>query len=133
MEIIKYEYFDREEIYSLYNAVGWTAYTDKLDELENGFKNSLLVMAAYEEETLIGIIRVVGDGYTIVFIQDILVLPEYQDQGVGSKLLKAVIDYYPDVYQIQLTTDATDKTIKFYESTGFKELSSIGCCGFMKI
>ena len=33
----------------------------------------LLVLGAYEQDELLGIIRVVGDGATIIFIQDILI------------------------------------------------------------
>ena len=58
--------------------------------------------------------------------------PEYQRQGIGSALLKAIVDCYPNVRQIQLTTDCTEKTIAFYKSAGFIELSEIECCGFIK-
>ena len=40
--------------------------------LRAGFNNSLLVLGAYEQDELLGIIRVVGDGATIILIQDIL-------------------------------------------------------------
>ena len=100
--------------------------------LELGYKNSLLVLAAYEGDELLGIIRVIGDGYTIVFIQDILVFPDKQCNGVGTALLKAVLERYPHVRQIELTTDNTDKTVSFYKSLGFTEFSEIGCCGFMR-
>lgn len=100
--------------------------------LEQGYKNSLLVLAAYENDELLGIIRVVGDGFTIVFIQDILVFPREQQKGIGSALLKAVLARYPDVRQIELTTDNTPGTIAFYKSLGFSEFSEIGCCGFMR-
>ena len=132
MEIREYPVFNADEIYRLYSEVGWTAYTENMQVLEQGYKNSLLVLAAYENDDLIGIIRVVGDGSTVVFVQDILVFPGRQRQGVGTALLKAVLDRYPDVRQIQLTTDNTPQTIAFYKSMGFTELSEIGCCGFMK-
>ena len=80
-----------------------------------------------------GIIRTVGDGYTVVFIQDLLVFPEHQRKGVGTALLKAILDRYSHVRQIQLATDNTSKTVGFYRSMGFRELSEIGCCGFMKV
>ena len=100
--------------------------------LEQGYKNSLLVLAAYENEELLGIVRVVGDGYTIIWIQDILVFPSKQRQGIGTALLKAVLNKYPDVRQIELATDNTPETIAFYKSLGFSEFSEIGCCGFMR-
>ena len=103
-----------------------------MQALEQGYRNSLLVLAAYEKDDLLGIVRVVGDGFTVVFIQDILVFPEKQRQGVGTALLEAVLERYPSVRQIQLTTDNTPQATAFYKSMGFTDLSEIGCCGFMK-
>lgn len=132
MEIKEYKEYKEDEIKRIYTEVGWSAYTENMQILEQGYKNSLLVLAAYENEELLGIIRVVGDGFTIVFIQDILVYPEKQRQGIGTALLKAVLAKYPDVRQIELITDNTPKTVAFYKSLGFYEFSEIGCCGFMR-
>ncbi len=132
MEIREYTQYREAEILPLYAAVGWTAYTQDKQALEQGYRNSLLVLAAYEGETLLGIIRVVGDGFTVIFIQDILVYPEKQRQGVGTALLKAVLERYSGVRQIELTTDDTPKTAAFYRSLGFFEFSQLGLCGFMK-
>ena len=133
MEIREYTEFNIDEIKRLYSEVGWTAYTENMPALEQGYKNAMLVLAAYKDNELLGIIRAVGDGFTIVFIQDILVFPKKQRQGVGTALLKAVLDRYPKVRQIELTTDNTPKTVAFYKSLGFSEFSEIGCCGFMRI
>lgn len=132
MEIREYTEYREEEILRLYTEVGWTAYTKDMSALEQGYKHSLLVLSAYENEELLGIVRAVGDGHTIVFVQDILVFPEKQRQGVGTALLKAVLNRYPDVRQIELVTDNTPKTVAFYKSLGFSELSEIGCCGFVR-
>lgn len=132
MEIREYTEYREEEILRLYTEVGWTAYTKDMSALEQGYKHSLLVLSAYENEELLGIVRAVGDGHTIVFVQDILVFPEKQRQGVGTALLKAVLDRYPDVRQIELVTDNTPKTVAFYKSLGFSGLSEIGCCGFVR-
>ena len=132
MEIKNYSAYNEKEILKLYSSVGWTAYTDEPQVLKQGFQNSLLVLAAYEGEELLGIIRVVGDGVTVVFIQDLLVFPEKQRNGVGTALVKAVLECYPVVRQIELTTDQTPETAAFYESLGFSEFEKIGCRGFMK-
>ena len=133
MIICEYKQYIEQEILHLYASVGWTAYTDHPELLRKGFENSMLTLAAYEDEQLLGIIRTVGDGHTIVFVQDILVFPEHQRKGVGSALLQAILDRYSHVRQIELATDNTPKTIAFYKSMGFRELSEIGCCGFMKV
>lgn len=132
MEIKEYTKYNSEEIFTLYQTVGWTAYTDDMQSLEMGYKNSLLTLAAYEDDELLGIIRTVGDGHTIVFVQDILVFPKHQRKGVGTALLRAVLERFEHVRQIELATDNTPKTVAFYKSLGFSELSEIGCCGFMR-
>ena len=132
MEIKNYSAYNEKEILKLYSSVGWTAYTDDPQALKQGFQNSLLVLAAYEREELLGIIRAVGDGVTIVFIKDLLVFPEKQRKGVGTALVKAVLKRYPTVRQIELTTDQSPETAAFYVSLGFSEFAKIGCRGFMK-
>ena len=133
MEIRAYQTYNEGEILSLYNSVGWTAYTAHPEVLHKGFDHSLLTLAAYEGEQLLGIIRVVGDGYTIVFVQDLLVFPEHQRKGIGSALLQAVLNQYRHVRQIELATDRTQKTIAFYKSMGFQEMSEVGCCGCIRV
>ena len=133
MEIRAYTEYNEAEILGLYASVGWTAYTDDPAALRNGFANSLLTLAAYEEAALAGLIRVVGDGHTIVFVQDILVRPQFQRRGIGSVLLQAVLNRYAGVRQIELFTDDTPETAAFYRSMGFRELTELGCRGFMKI
>lgn len=133
MQIREYRDFNIDEIKNLYDAVGWKAYTDNIDDLKRGFKNSLKVLAAFDGNKLIGIIRAVGDGFTIVFIQDILVIPSEQRTGIGKALVKAMINLYPKVRQIELATDIDTKTKAFYISLGFREFSELGCCGFMRL
>lgn len=132
MEIREYTQYNEDEIRRLYTAVGWSAYTADMPALREGFRNSLLTLAAYEGEDLLGLIRTVGDGATVIFIQDILVFPDKQRQGVGTALLKAVLDRFSNVRQIELATDSRPEKVAFYRSMGFSEMSEIGCCGFMK-
>lgn len=138
MIIREYTEYRQEDIKQLYASVGWTSYTDNLESLRKGFENSLLVLGAYtgrqaEEGRLVGLIRIVGDGYTIIFIQDLLVLPEFQRRGIGSALMRAVLEKYKDVRQCELATDNTPGSIAFYQSLGMKKYSDLGCCGFIRL
>ena len=132
MDIREYKTYCEREVLPLYRSVGWTAYTDRPDVLQKGFESSLLCLAAYEGDRLIGLVRAVGDGQTVVLIQDLLVHPTYQRQGVGTKLMNAVLKRFQDVRQVQLVTDDTPKTTAFYESLGFKTMENLGCRGYMK-
>ena len=121
-----------EEVLPLYEAVGWTNYTQKQEMLETAYKNSLHIIGAFnDEEKLVGVLRAVGDGASILFIQDILVYPAYQHQGIGTKLLQLSLEKYKNVYQIQLATDDSTKTVSFYESNGFTSLTSLNCVSFI--
>lgn len=121
-----------EEIFPLYEAVGWTNYTSNPTMLKNALEHSLFLISARDEEgNLIGFLRAVGDGFSIVYIQDIIVLPEYQRQGIGTQLIRQTLEYFKEVYQMILTTDSELKTLAFYESNGFTALSKVGCSSFM--
>ena len=133
MDIREYARFDMGEVLALYESAGWKNYTDHADKLPAAYEGSLCVLGAYEDNALVGIIRAVGDGTTIVFIQDIIVLPEHQRKGIGTALLKAVLEKYSSVYQIQLLTDDTEKTKAFYRSAGFYAASDMGCLSFVRM
>ena len=134
MEITIKEYrFDPAKTLRLYESVGWTAYAAEPEKLQIAFENSLFVLGAFDGEKLLGIIRAVGDGETIVFIQDLLVFPEYQRKGVGRALMSAVLEKYRGVRQIELATDDVPETVGFYKALGFREMSELGCAGFMKM
>lgn len=133
MKIKEYENFKLDEIVNFYRSVGWTNYLERLDILKKAYENSLCVLGAYDYDKLVGIIRAVGDAKTIVFIQDIIVLPKYQRKGIGTKLLKTLMDKYKDVYQIELLTDNTEKTKAFYRSVGFINSDEVGCVSFIRM
>lgn len=132
-EIKEYTSYKEEEILHLYESVGWTNYTSNPSMLENAYKNSLKIYGAYEGNKLLGIVRVVGDGYSIIYIQDILILPEYQRKGIGRALMEKVLDAYKHVYQKTLMTDNTEKSIQFYKSVGFTMDTDVECRAFMKV
>lgn len=119
-----------EEALPLYTAVDWTNYTTNPDTLAKGLQQSLYLLAAYDGNQLVGLLRAVGDGVTIVFIQDILVRPDYQRQGIGRTLMTRTLERFSGVYQCHLLTDQTEKTRAFYTSLGFKEVSEQACAAY---
>lgn len=134
MEVILKEYtgYNEEEILGLYASLGWTNYTDKPEMLKNAYLNSLKIYGAYVDDKLVGIIRAVGDGFSVLFIQDLLVHPDFQRNGIGTLLLKRMLKEYENVYQMHLITEDSEKTISFYKSLGFTDNSDINCKAFSK-
>ena len=127
--IRKQEIVKLEDVLHLYQAVGWTNYTNKPQMLEQSLSHSLVIYLALDGDAVVGLIRLVGDGFSSVFVQDLIVLPIYQRQGIGSALMKEALEDYKDAYQVQLVTDQTEKNVGFYSSLGFEALSTYDCIG----
>ncbi|WP_313134605.1 NUDIX hydrolase [Anaerocolumna sp.] len=72
---------DISDLIDLYKDAGWSNYTNNIDMLKLAYDNSLRVVSLWDNNKLIGIIRVVGDGHSIIYIQDLIILTKYQKQG----------------------------------------------------
>ena len=131
VQLKRYSVYREDEILALYKAMGWKNYYENPQMLKESYEHSLYILGAYAGEKLIGIIRVVGDGHSIIYIQDILVLLEHQRKGIGRQLLQRVLEKYSNVYQKVLLTDNQPKTVPFYESMGFWTADKLGCVGFV--
>lgn len=130
VKLQRYETNQAEEVLELYSSVGWTNYTQDPLMLQEAFNHSLKILAAYDGEQLVGVIRVVGDGFSVIFVQDLLVHPAYQRRGLGRQLLSAILTDYAAVYQLHLMTDDTEKTKLFYEALGFQAVDLLGTRAF---
>ena len=120
-----------DDVLHLYQAVDWTNYTNQPQMLEKALSHSLATYLARDGEKIVGLVRLVGDGFSSVFVQDLIVLPSYQRQGIGSSMMKQALADYKDAYQVQLATEQTEKTLKFYRSLGFETLSTYDCTGMI--
>ena len=119
------------DLLALYSSVGWTNYTNNPTMLEEAVKASLWQLAVYDKEELVAYIRLVGDGHSVLFVQDLLVRPDHQRQGIGKNLLEEALATFPHVYQRLLVTERSGKNLTFYQSLGFVELSEQACTGMI--
>lgn len=122
----------REALGELYADAGWTAYTGRLDQLERGVAASLAVYTAWEGEALVGLLRAVGDGQTILYLQDLLVRSSHRRRGIGRGLLERMTADYPQVRQKVLLTDAADRrAMDFYRACGWRGAEELGCTALL--
>jgi ribosomal protein S18 acetylase RimI-like enzyme len=108
-----------EDYNRLRQAVGWGVY--QLDVIEQYLPRSLYGVCAVHDGQTIGMARVIGDGGLVFYIQDVIVLPGYQRQGVGSRLMDSVMAYlraHVHHNSILGLMSATSKEA-FYEKYGF--------------
>ena len=88
----EYKEYKPVEVLALYKSVYWSLYVNDPDKLKKSYDNSLYTVGAYIGDQLVGMVRVLGDGVTIVFFQDVLVHSDYQRQGIGTLLMKHVLE-----------------------------------------
>ena len=112
--------------------MGWIAYTNNLEVLDQAVNNSLAVITAWDNEKLVGLIRVVGDNYTIIYIQDILVHPDYQNKQIGTQLMNQMLQKYKTVRQKTLLTEDAPDVRHFYEKFGFSSCDKGSAVAFYK-
>lgn len=121
------------EVMQIYEQAGWRAYLTDDEKLRRAFQSSLYLLGAFDGEKLVGFIRCVGDGEHIVLIQDVIVKKSHRRQGIGSALVKHVLDRYRHVRMVSLYTDAEDEADNcFYQSLGFRLIGTAGMVSYMK-
>lgn len=125
----------REELLELYSSVDWTAYTNDPEKLERAVRNSKDVYTAWEAGRLVGLLRTVGDGEIILYVQDLLVAPDCRGLGIGEELLRRLKTDYEDIPQKVLLADSsekpTEKLIDFYCARGWYPADTWGCTAFL--
>ncbi len=70
---------------------------------------------------------------TIVFVQDFIVAPSHQRTGIGTQLMRAVMNRFSDVYQMELLTDDGSGACALYESLGFVRGDAMGCVSYVRV
>lgn len=101
---------------------GLSAKTTQAAEI--GLKNTLFsVLAVNHHEEFIGMGRVIGDGGCFCQVTDICILPEYQGQGIGKRIMAEIRDYInmelPESCYVSLIADGNANHL--YEKYGFKD------------
>ena len=75
----------------LRQAVGWGVYQEAV--IEQALPNTLYCVCALNDGQVIGMARIIGDGGMVYYIQDVIVLPAYQRQGVGTQMMDRIMAY----------------------------------------
>ncbi len=112
---------DVETYLSLRKQVDWVELS--LPQAQKALDNSLKIFTAYDGERAIGMGRIVGDGAVICYIQDLIVIPEYQHKHVGSMLIQRLVGYVRRITapgtRMMLCLMCAKGREEFYEKQGF--------------
>lgn len=118
---LKENELDIDTYLKLRKKVGWVELTE--EQAQKAIDGSIYTLVAYEGEQSIGMGRLVGDGAVICYIQDLIVVPEYQGHGVGKLLIEKLIAYVKEMQlpgtEMMLDLMCAKGRQNFYEKYGF--------------
>ena len=121
MITIKENQLNTEVYLSLRKAVNWKVLTK--GQADKAIENCLYNVTAYVDDIPVGMGRIVGDGAVICYIQDLVVLPGYQQLGIGKQIMRHLIDYVEgireDNTELMLCLMCAKGREPFYEKLGF--------------
>lgn len=108
-------------IAGLYISAKWLTPGDDTSFLLPALRGSCLVAGAFDEENnIIGIARVLSDGCSDAYIQDVVVAPEFRGQGIGGQLLKTLTAELKKMGVDWIGLVGEPGTEKFYSRQGWQ-------------
>ena len=112
----------------LTDSVGWGTRDESV--VEKALANSLYCLGAFDDDKLVGFARIIGDKTIFLYIQDVMVIPEYQGQKVGTgimeKLIEKINNYKKVNSGIRTYLGASAGREDFYKRFGFETRADAG-------
>lgn len=116
----------KDEIVKLYKAGGWWKDSYNSSRIKPLIAGSFAFAVVIDNNSgkTIGMGRIISDGVSDAYIQDLVVLPEYRGKGVGKKLVNALLEYCISKKLIWIGLIAEPGQDEFYSSLGFKHMKN---------
>lgn len=123
-----------ENFCDLQEAVGFGR--PNLSQIKTALENSIYIVSAEIDGKVVGMGRLVGDYARIFYIQDVFISPNYQQQGIGTAIVKKLLSYIKDLNLVDCNIMVGLMSAKgkedFYKKFGFKvRPNDFQGCGMM--
>lgn len=110
-----------QEFIYLYDSTNWEKFSS--NQIEKSLKNDIYHVSAWINKKIVGMGRLLGDGCMYWYIQNLIVLPEYQSKGVGTAIMETLLSYVknnsPSKSHIIVGLMCSEHTAKFYQKFSF--------------
>ena len=110
-----------QEFNLLYDLVGWGSYDDEISK--KALANTYYSVSIYDNETIIGYGRLIGDGICFMYIHDVMVRPNYQNKKIGTMIMNKLLDKIKTIERenpdLRVYLGASKGKEEFYEKFGF--------------
>ena len=83
-----------DQLYELFLSTGWNEeYGLTQEEFFHTLQHSWYCLSAYDKDVLVGFGRIISDTVLHALIVDMMILPDYQGKGIGTALLKRLVQH----------------------------------------
>jgi len=119
----KYDLQKKNDLFKLYEILGWNSFLKlSSDNILKAMKQSFLVVYAYDGDKLIGTGRVVSDGIINAYLCGLGVLPNYQNRGIGTEIIKKITKHCKE-NNLHLQFLCEKNLLPYYKKMGFEEFA----------
>lgn len=109
--------FTQEQVQQLFLSINWVS-GNYPKRLYKALMNSSTVLTVWDDDFLVGLIRVLDDTEVLAQIHYVLVHPDYQGKGIASKMLEYIKEKYKDFMYLEVMPE-DKKNMSFYRKNGF--------------
>jgi GNAT superfamily N-acetyltransferase len=109
---------DVAQLLELYRTTWW-GHDRSTEQVRHALDHSRPVLSAWDGTVLVGFARVISDLTYRATIWDVIVRPSHQGRGIGTALMRAVLDH-PDLKTVTQFFLLTADKHSFYEHLGFR-------------
>ena len=115
--------------------MNWGAITEQ--QAAVSIERSLDFAVIYDDEQLVAMGRVIGDGALFFYLQDVVVHPDYQHKGLGAAVMQSLEQYLKREAKAGATVAllAAEGREGFYEQFGYQQRTGqplgLGMCKFI--
>ncbi len=115
-----------EEIRELYISAGWWSDGDDRNPhlIAEIISGSYCFCVAMDQGSIIGMARAISDGVSDAYIQDVTVRVDYRKKGIGSDLVRGIVEVLRRKGLTWIGLIATPMSCKIYWKIGFEEMPS---------
>lgn len=111
---------DPDAYHALFEGTGWNeVYRIDKEDIEKGLGHCWRLVAAYHDERLVGFGRLLSDGVLYAVVFDMIVDPEYQGLGIGSRILEILLAHCEKAGIRDVLLFSAAGKAEFYAKYGF--------------
>lgn len=110
----------KDDLFQLYSTTGWNRkYNLTAMQFHQAVRSSYCIRSCWDNDLLIGFGRVVSDGLLHGMIYEMIVHPDFQNRGIGSQILKALLDKCRSDGILEMQLFCAEGKEQFYLKQGF--------------